>query len=93
MILGLIIFSLGSALYSVADFGKGSYEALTFAIVNKNKYSIQKVRIVLDIICVLSGALLGGKIGLCTVVTILVSGVLLQQFVKLLKPIVNKIIN
>ena len=93
MILGLIIFSLGSALYSVADFGKGSYEALTFAIVNKNKYSIQKVRIVLDIICVLSGALLGGKIGLCTVVTILVSGVLLQQFVKLLKPIVNKIVN
>ena len=28
MILGLVIFSLGSALYSVADFGKGSYEAL-----------------------------------------------------------------
>lgn len=93
MILGLAIFSLGSALYSVADFGKGSYEALTFAIVNKNKFSIQKVRIVLDILCVLVGVLLGGKVGLCTVTTILLSGVLLQQFVKLLKPIVNKFIN
>ncbi len=93
MILGLVIFSLGSALYSVADFGKGSYEALTFAIVNKNKYSIQKVRIVLDIICVLGGALLGGKVGLCTIATILLSGVLLQQFVKLLKPIIGRIVN
>ncbi len=93
MILGLVIFSLGSALYSVADFGKGSYEALTFAIVNKNKCSIQKVRIILDIICVVCGVLLGGKVGLCTVATILLSGVLLQQFVKLLKPAVGRIIN
>lgn len=92
MILGLIIFSLGSALYSAADFGKGSYEALTFAFVNKNGFSIQRVRIVLDIICVSGGALLGGKIGLCTVATILLSGVLLQQFVKLLKPIIGKIV-
>ena len=93
MILGLVIFSLGSALYSVADFGKGSYEALTFAIVNRNKYSIQKGRIVLDLICVIGGVLLGGKIGLCTVATILLSGILLQQFVKLLKPTVDKIVN
>ena len=93
MISGLVIFSFGSALYSVADFGKGSYEALTFAIVNRSRCSIQKVRIVLDIICVLGGALLGGKIGLCTAATILLSGVLLQQFVKLLKPAVGEIIN
>lgn len=93
MIFGLVIFSFGSALYSVADFGKRSYEALTFAIVNRSKYSIQKVRIVLDIICVLGGVLLGGKIGLCTVATILLSGVLLQQFVKMLKPVAGKIIN
>ncbi len=93
MILGLVIFSFGSALYSVADFGKGSYEALTFALVNKNKFSIQKVRIVLDLVCVVLGVLLGGKIGLCTVATILLSGILLQGFVKILKPIVTGIVN
>ena len=93
MIAGLVIFSLGSALYSAADFGKGSYEALTFAIVNKNNYSIQTVRIVLDIVCVLGGVLLGGEIGLCTVATILLSGVLLQQFIKLLNPTIGKIVN
>ena len=93
MILGLVIFSFGSALYSVADFGKGSYEALTFALVDKNKFSIQKVRIVLDLVCVVSGVLLGGKIGLCTVATILLSGILLQGFVKMLKPIVTGIVN
>lgn len=93
MIFGLVIFSFGSALYSVADFGKGSYEALTFAIVNRKQSPIQKVRIVLDIICVLCGVLLGGKIGFCTVATILLSGILLQQFVKLLKPTVHKMVN
>ena len=93
MILGLIIFSLGSALYSVADFGKGSYEALTFAIVNKSNFNIRSVRIVLDILCVIFGILLGGKIGICTVATILLSGALLQKFVRILKPLAEKILN
>lgn len=47
MICGLVIFSFGSALYSLADFGKGPYEALTFAIVHKNQWPIQNVRIIL----------------------------------------------
>lgn len=93
MISGFVILSLGSAVCSVADFGKGSYKALTFAIVNKNNRSIQKVRIVLDVVCVIGGVLLGGKAGLSTVAAILLSGVLLQQFVRLLKPSVSKIVN
>ena len=95
MILGLVIFSLGSALYSVADFGKGSYEGIHFCYCKiRINTQFKRVRIVLDIIiCVLGGALLGGKVGLCTIATILLSGVLLQQFVKLLKPIIGRIVN
>lgn len=92
MIVGLVIFSLGSALYSLADFGRGSYEALTFAFVHKNGWSIQKVRIVLDIVCVVLGYVLGGKFGICTIATILLSGVLLQKFVHGLKPVTDKIL-
>ena len=45
------------------------------------------MRIVLDVIWVVSGALLGGKFGLCTLVTIALSGFLLQKTVETLKKI------
>ena len=30
MLLGIAVFSFGTGLYSAADFGRGSYEAVTF---------------------------------------------------------------
>lgn len=80
MILGLCLLALGAAIYSYADFGRGSYEAMTFAFVSRNGWQIKYVRITLDILCVIFGALLGGKFGLCTVATIVLSGPLLQFF-------------
>ena len=80
MILGLCLLSLGAAIYSYADFGRGSYEAMTFAFASRNKWQIRNVRITLDILCVILGALVGGKFGLCTVATIILTGPLLQAF-------------
>lgn len=80
MILGLSLLALGAAIYSYADFGRGSYEAMTFAFVNRKGWQIKYVRITLDILCVIFGALLGGRFGLCTVATIVLSGPLLQFF-------------
>lgn len=81
MLLGITFLSLGSALYSIADLGRGSYEAMTFALVNRRGWKISYTRIGLDIICVVTGFALGGKVGLCTIATILISGPLLQLFV------------
>ena len=36
------------------------------------------VRIVLDIIMVIVGAMLGGRFGICTIVTIVISGPVIQ---------------
>ncbi len=80
MILGLCLLALGAAIYSYADFGRGSYEAMTFAFANRKSWQIKYVRITLDILCVIFGALLGGKFGLCTVATIVLTGPLLQFF-------------
>ena len=85
MVLGIVLLSIGSGIYSYADFGRGSYEAMTFAFVNRNHWQTRYVRIVLDIACVVIGLLLGGTIGACTVVTILLSGILLQLVVDTLK--------
>ena len=85
MVLGIVLLSIGPGIYSYADFGRGSYEAMTFAFVNRNHWQTRYVRIVLDIACVVIGLLLGGTIGACTVVTILLSGILLQLVVDTLK--------
>lgn len=85
MIIGLCLLALGASIYSYADFGRGSYEAMTFAFVSRNGWQIKYVRITLDILCVIAGALLGGKFGLCTVATIALTGILLQKFLGILQ--------
>lgn len=85
MLLGIIIFSFGTVLYSAADFGRGSYEAVTFSLAEKNGWKIKIVRMVLDILMVVIGVLLGGKFGICTVATVLLSGPVIQATVNTVK--------
>ena len=81
MLLGISIFSIGTGLYSAANFGRGSYEAVTFSLAEKNGWKIKTVRMVLDVLMVVAGVLLGGKFGVCTVVTVLLSGPIIQATV------------
>ena len=85
MLLGIAIFSFGTGLYSAADFGRGSYEAVTFSLAEKNGWKIKIVRMVLDIIMVIIGVLLGGKFGICTIATVLLSGPIIQETVSTVK--------
>ena len=78
MLLGIILFAIGTGLYAAASLGRGSYEALTFSLAEKNGWQVKVVRILLDVVIVISGVLLGGKFGICTIVTILLSGPIIQ---------------
>ena len=78
MLIGVVIFSLGTGLYASASLGRGAYEALTFALAGKNHWQIKTVRMVLDVVMVVLGMLLGGKFGLCTAATVLISGTVIQ---------------
>ena len=85
MLLGIAIFSFGTGIYSAADFGRGSYEAVTFSLAEKNGWKIKIVRMVLDIIMVIIGVLLGGKFGICTIATVLLSSPIIQATVSTVK--------
>ena len=85
MLFGIAIFSFGTGLYSAADFGRGSYEAVTFSLAEKNGWKIKIVRMVLDIIMVIIGVLLGGKFGICTIATVWLSGPIIQATVSTVK--------
>ena len=74
MLLGIILFAIGTGLYAAASLGRGSYEALTFSLAEKNGWQVRVVRSLLDAMMVIIGVLLGGTFGICTIVTILLSG-------------------
>ncbi len=78
MLLGIVIFAIGTGIYAAASLGRGSYEALTFSLAEKNGWQIKVVRMVLDLLMVIIGVLLGGEFGICTIVTIIISGPVIQ---------------
>ncbi|MDY3086350.1 MAG: YitT family protein [Blautia sp.] len=78
MLLGVMLFAVGTGFYAAASLGRGSYEALTFSLAEKNGWQIKVVRMILDIVMVIAGVLLGGKFGICTIVTIIISGPVIQ---------------
>ena len=71
-------FAIGTGFYAAASLGRGSYEALTFSLAEKNNWQVKIVRMVLDVVMVVTGVMLGGKFGICTIVTILISGPVIQ---------------
>ncbi len=78
MLLGIILFAVGTGLYASASLGRGSYEAVTFALAEKNGWQVKVVRMILDALVVIIGMLLGGKFGVCTIITVIISGPIIQ---------------
>ena len=65
MLVGVVLFAVGTGLYASASLGRGSYEAVTFALAEKNKWQVKVVRMISDILVVVIGVLLGGRFGIC----------------------------
>ena len=78
MLIGIVFFAIGTGIYAAASLGRGSYEAVTFSLAEKNGWQVKAVRMVLDIVMVIVGVILGGKFGVCTIVTVIVSGPVIQ---------------
>ena len=74
----MILFAVGTGLYASASLGRGSYEAVTFALAERNNWQVKIVRMVLDILVVIIGVVLGGKFGICTIITVIISGPIIQ---------------
>ena len=74
----IMLVGVGTGFYAAASLGRGSYEALTFSLAEKNGWQVKTVRMILDLVMVVAGVLLGGKFGVCMIVTILISGPMIQ---------------
>lgn len=83
LLLGLIILGFGLALYSSADFGRGSYEALILAIVKKLNIKLVYVRYFFDFLFLILGIILGAKLSIGPVVAFLGLGYVIQIFMNM----------
>lgn len=73
-LIGVTLMGIGVGLYASADMGKGVYDAIVFSLVDKTKFKLQYIRNTFDAIFLLAGFLLGGSVGLVTLIAVLLIG-------------------
>ncbi len=68
MMAGVVTLSLACALYQTADMGVAPYDALSMILSRKSRLSYLRCRMLTDSLCALAAFLLGGLIGVGTLV-------------------------
>lgn len=87
MLLGVVLISLGSGIYLSANLGSGPRDSLMIAIYRLTGWRIGLVRTILEIAAVIGGYLLGGLVGVGTIIFSLAIGPLLEFFMNGIKKI------
>jgi uncharacterized membrane protein YczE len=84
MLLGsILIMGIASAIYIGVDSGAGPRDSLMLAVSRKTGLSIRLARVCIELVVVLIGWILGGPLGMGTVVTALLIGPAVQWGFKL----------
>lgn len=82
--MGLLILSFGVALYVAGNLGEGPIEQLMLALHFRHGWPIGRIRIVMDFVATSSGFLLGGSVGLGTLISVVVIGPTVAKFLQLI---------
>lgn len=82
-IIGLVLYCMSLSMLMRLELGMNSIDALLFALSMKIKSSYKIVRTIADLLFALVGYLLGGVVGLGTLLSILLTGILIDQFNKI----------
>ena len=82
--LGQICFGLTYALLIKYRKGMNQIDAIAYAIVNKSNFSFKWIRTGADVVLLVIGWLLGGVIGIGSVIAMSTTGILIDFFLKIL---------
>ena len=83
LIVGILIFSYGCYVYISTGLGCGPRDGLMVILTKKSKYSLWKIKTCIEIVVLSFGYILGGTIGIGTIVSSLCVGPLIQYFFKI----------
>lgn len=78
--IGLVIFDFGASAYISAGVGTAPYDAIAPIIVERTSWKYRNVRAVQDLSCVAGAVLVGGQVGIGTVVTAFFNGPLIEHY-------------
>ena len=79
LVLGVALIAIGSGIAAAASTGKEGYIALSLALAEKCAIEVAKTRMGMDLVCFLSGMLLGGKIMIGPIIGILLIGTVFKR--------------
>jgi uncharacterized membrane protein YczE len=88
-ITGCILIYLGVALFIVTDIGLDPITALISVIRDKLKWNFGITKVAFDTTFVTFGALLGGKLGIVTIITMLTAGPVIEIITKKLLKVIK----
>lgn len=77
-LIGSLFVFAGVALFIVSDIGLDPFTGLVIVLQDKLKWEYRKIKVCFDITLVVIGKLLGGKLGVITVLTALTAGPCIQ---------------
>ncbi|MCR5587978.1 MAG: hypothetical protein K6F77_10675 [Lachnospiraceae bacterium] len=86
-LLGLLVLYIGLGIYIAIDIGVDAFTGVMLWICDVTKKDMKIVKVLFDIGLTLIGLLLGGTIGVVTVISILVGGVSIDFFTKKIRKI------
>lgn len=82
LIAGVVILCFASAMYFTANLGVSTYDAVSLIMTDKKLGKFKYLRIATDIFCIAVGFLLGGIVGIGTIITAFFMGPLIDFFNK-----------
>lgn len=77
-VLGVIVLSYGVGIYVSPNLGAGPRDSLMLLFVDKFGWSLRVVRTAIEAVVTLLGFLLGGPVGVGTIIVVLLSGQIIQ---------------
>ena len=89
--MGCLFLYLGVALYIVADIGLDPFTGIVMVLKDKSKKDFKIVKICFDVMCVLIGFALGGKLGVITIITAVTAGPVIQIFANCIRAQLNRL--
>lgn len=91
LFIGMFIIGIGCVIYIGAGYGSGPRDGLMVALHKKTKRPVKTIKTYIEMFALLFGFILGGSIGIGTVITTLVFGLFIEYSFKICKFDTNSI--
>ena len=93
VVLGCFVIAVGFSILSASNLGVAPNDIVPFIIVDKTNIQYKWVRITLDAVFLVGGFLLGGKVGIGTILSLISIGPFIQACLPFGEKFVNLIVN